>query len=88
MATNDARPEGRVVYVGPGRRGPRIFPLRGDEDHKMWRERQAAEMEEVCRNMLQQGLRLRQIVPVTMTNSFAGGSTDGAWLYFANNQAG
>ena len=85
MATNDGQPDCRVVYVGPGRRGVRIFPLRGVEGQNTWRERQAAEMEEVCREMLQQGLHLAHIVPVTMPNSFAGGSTEGAWLYFATN---
>jgi len=42
-------------------------------------------MEEVCREMLQQGLHLTHIVPVTMINALAGGSTEGAWLYFATN---
>ncbi len=85
MATNDTQPDCRVVYVGPRRQGARIFPLRGEENQKTWRERQAAEMEEVCRDMLQQGLHLTHIVPVTMTNARAGGSTEGAWLYFATN---
>ena len=85
MATNDDQINRRVVYVGPRRRGARIFPLQGVENQKTWRERQAAEMEEVCRDMLQQGFHLTHIVPVTMTNSFAGGSTEGAWLYFATN---
>ncbi len=85
MATNDAQPDCRVVYVGPSRRGMHIFPFRGDEGQKPWRDRQAAEMEVVCRDMLQQGLHLTHIVPVTMTNALAGGSTEGAWLYFATN---
>ncbi len=85
MATNNGQHDCRVVYVGPGRRGFRIFPFRGEEDEKTWRERQAAEMEEVCRDMLQQGLHLTHMVPVTMTNPLAGGSTEGAWLYFATN---
>lgn len=42
-------------------------------------------MEEVCREKLQQGFHLTHIVPVTMPNSFAGGSTEGAGLYFATN---
>lgn len=82
MATTDGQPDSRVVYVGPGRRGVSIFPLEGQ---KTWRERQAAEMEEVCRDMLPKGFHLTQIVPVTMTNAFAGGSAERAWLYFATN---
>ena len=85
MAANDNQPNCRVVYVGPGRRGLRLIPLRTFEEQKPWRERQAAEMEEVCREKLQQGLHLTHVVPVTMSNSFAGGSTEGAWLYFATN---
>ena len=85
MATNNGQPDCRVVYVGPGRRGLRIKPFRTYEEQKPWRERQAAEMEEVCREMLQQGLHLTHVVPVTMSNSFTGGSTEGAWLYFATN---
>ena len=42
-------------------------------------------MEEVCRDMLQQGFHLTHIVPVTMTNSFGGGFTEGVWPYFATN---
>ena len=83
MATNNDQPDCRVVFVGPGRRGVRILPLQGVEHQKAWRERQAAEMEEVCRSMQQQGLHLTHVLPVTMSNSFAGGSTEGAWLYFA-----
>ncbi len=82
MATNNDQPDCQVVYVGPSRRGVRISPLQGVEHQNAWRERQAAEMEEVCRSMQQQGLHLTHVVPVTMSNSFAGGSTEGAWLYF------
>ena len=85
MATNDDQPDCRVVYIGPGRRGIFLLPT---EDQKKWRERQAAEMEEACREMLRQSLHLTHIVPVKMTNAFAGGSTEGAWLYFATNKAG
>ena len=84
MATNDDQPNCRVVYVGPGRRSMQIFPLRRDEDQKTWRV-QAAEMEEVCREMLQQGLHLTHIVPVTISPASVGGFTEGAWLYFATN---
>ncbi len=85
MATNDAQPDCRVVYVGPTRRGARIFPLQGVENQKTWRERQAAEMEEVCREMLQQGLHLTHVVPVTSSRELRGGWTEGDWLYFATN---
>ena len=45
-------------------------------------------MEEVCRDMLQQGLHLTHVVPVTMTNAFEGGCTEGVCLYFAINNSG
>ncbi len=80
MATNNDQPDCQVVFVVPGRRGVRIFPLRGDEHPKTWRERQAAEMEEACRSMQQQGLHLTHAVPVTISNPFAGGSMEGSWL--------
>ncbi len=82
MATNNDQPDCQVVYVGPSRRGLRISPLQGVEHQNAWRERQAAEMEEVCREMRQPGLHLAHVGTGTMSNSFAGGSTEGAWLYF------
>ena len=86
MATNDARPSCRVVYVGTGRRPRRrIALLVIYEDERMWRQRLATEMEDVCREMLQQGLHLTHVVPVQSSRDLAGGWTEGAWLYFANN---
>ena len=81
MATNDAQPNCRVVYVGGRRRRHRIL----DEDERTWRQRLATEMEEVCREMLQQGLHLTHVVPVSRSGEFRGGWTEGAWLYFATN---
>ena len=48
-----------------------------------WRQRLATEMEEVCREMMRQGLHLTHVVPVTSSGEFRGGWTEGAWLYFA-----
>ncbi len=48
MATNDAQPDWRVVYVGTGRR-PRLRILNvglGYEDERTWRQRLATEMED------------------------------------------
>ncbi len=84
MAKNDALPDCRVVYVGEGRRARRKFVLPVSyEDERTWRQRLATEMEEVCREMLQQGLHLTHVVPVTSSAEFRGGWTEGAWLYFA-----
>ena len=86
IATNDAQPNCRVVYVGTGRRQRRRFPfLFSNEDERTWRQRLATEMEDVCREMLQQGLHLTHVVPVTSSRDLAGGWTEGAWLYFATN---
>lgn len=41
----------------------------------MWRHRQATEMEDVCRDMLQQGLHLSHVVPVISSRDLAGGWT-------------
>ena len=86
MATNDGQPNCRVVYVGGRKPWRRIASLPvGVEDDGPWRERLATEMEDVCREMLQQGLHLTHVVPVQSSRSLAGGSTEGAWLYFATN---
>ena len=86
MATNDALPDCRVVYVGSGRKpkfGVAFFT--SFEDERTWRQRQATEMEDVCRQMLEQGLRLSHVVPVKSSGEFRGGWTEGAWLYFASH---
>ena len=84
MATNDAQPNCRVVYVGSGRRRRSgILFFSGNEDEGTWRQRLAAEMEDACREMLQQGLYLTHVVPVNRSREFFGGWTEGAWLYFA-----
>lgn len=86
MATDDTRPDCRVVYVGTGRRSRfRVLFLSSYEEERSWRQRLAAEMEEVCREMLQQGLHLTHVVPVSSSRDMAGGWTEGAWLYFATN---
>ena len=54
------------------------------EDENTWRQRLAAEMEEVCGKMLQQGLHLTHVVPVTSSRELHGGWNEGAWLYFAS----
>ncbi len=86
MAMNDAQPDCRVVYIGTGRRpSRRIAGLTVSlEDERTWRQRLATEMEEVCREMLQQGLHLTHVVPVMSSSEFRGGWTEGAWLYFAS----
>ena len=88
MATNDAQPDCRVVYVGAGRGRKARFglPIPGYyQDERTWRQELATEMENRCREMLQQGLRLTHVVPVQSSRDFAGGWTEGAWLYFATN---
>ena len=86
MATDDARPNCRVVYVGSGRRANWKFLFAVSyETERTWRQRLATEMEDVCREMLQQGLHLSHVVPVTSSRDLAGGWTEGAWLYFATN---
>ncbi len=87
MATNDAQPDCRVVYVGTERRPRRRILNVGvsDEDERTWRQRSATEMEDVCREMLQQGLHLTHVVPVTSSRELRGGWTEGTWLYFATN---
>ena len=83
MATDDARPDCRVVYVGSGRRPKRkiLFSVSYEEE-RTWRQRLATEMEDICREMLQQGLHLSHVVPVTNSRDLAGGWTEGVWLYF------
>lgn len=72
------------VYVGSRRGQRRRFPLTFlNEDERIWRQRQATEMEDVCRDMLQQGLHLSHVVPVISSRDLAGGWTEGAWLYLA-----
>ena len=86
MVTDDPRPNCRVVYVGTGRKRKRKFLfVVSYEAELIWRQRLAAEMEDVCREMLQQGLHLSHVVPVTNSRDLAGGWTEGAWLYFATN---
>ena len=87
MATNDAQLDRRVVYVGTGRRLRfRFLDLRVyREDERAWRQRLATEMEDVCREMSQQGLHLTHVVPVQSSIQLHGGWTEGAWLYFATN---
>ena len=85
MAANDGQRECRVVYVGTGRRPKLRFLITlSYEDERLWRQRLAAEMEDVCREMLQQGLQLTQVVPVLSARELRGGWTEGAWLYFAS----
>ncbi len=85
MATNDAQRDCRVVYVGTGRRPRRRFLLPVlYEDENTWRQRLATEMEDACREMLQQGLHLTHVVPVASSEALRGGWTEGAWLYFAS----
>jgi hypothetical protein len=84
MASNEVEPGCRVVYVGTGRRSKPLFGLPIlPESEIVWHQRQAAEMEEVCVEMLQQGLHLTHVVPVQSSRDFRGGWTEGAWLYFA-----
>ena len=86
MASEDTQPDCRVVYVGTGRR-PRfkfLFYV-SYEDEQIWRQRLASEMEDVCREMLQQGLHLTHVVPVKSSADLRGGWTEGAWLYFATS---
>jgi len=84
MATNDAQPGCRVVYVGTGRIPKLIlgFPFSYEND-VTWHQRQAAEMEEVCGEMLKQGLHLTHVVPVQKSAEFRGEWTEGVWPYFA-----
>lgn len=83
-ASNGVQSDCRVIYVGTGRR-PR-FKMSffvSYEDESTWRQRLATEMEDVCREMIQQGLHLTHVLPVTSSSEFRGGWTEGAWLYFA-----
>ena len=84
MAANDNQTDCRVVYVGSGRRPKfRFLVTLSFEDERVWRQRLAAEMEDTCREMQQQGLHLTHVVPVVSSGEFRGGWTEGAWLYFA-----
>ena len=40
-------------------------------------------MEEVCREMVREDLRLFTVVPVKSSGDFKEGWTEGAWLYFS-----
>ena len=61
-ATNEVQTDSRVVYVGTGRR-PRfkISFLVSYQDERTWRQRLAIEMEDVCREMTEQGLHLTHV---------------------------
>ena len=85
MATNDAQPDCRVVFLETGRRARFRFLdfVSYSEDERTWRQRLAPEMEDVCREMLQPGLHLTHVVPVTRSQMLRGGWTEGALLYFA-----
>ncbi len=75
-----------MVYVGTGRRRRfRFFDITSySEDENTWRQRLATEMEDVYREMLQQGHNLTHVVPVTSSAALRGGWTQGAWLYCAS----
>ncbi|MDA0771126.1 MAG: hypothetical protein BZY79_03895 [SAR202 cluster bacterium Casp-Chloro-G4] len=86
MAMDNPQPDCRVVYVGTGRMQTwKFLFLSNYEDERTWRQRLATEMEDVCRDMLQQGLRLTHVVPVMSSRDLNGGWTEGAWLYFSAN---
>jgi len=83
LATNDAQPGCRVAYIGTGRTPKLIFGLPFSyENESTWRQRQAAEMEEVYGEMLRQGLHLTHVVPVQKSVDSEGSGPRGAWLYF------
>ena len=83
-ATNGVQSDCRVIYVGTGRKPKfRLAFLISYEDERTWRQSLASEMEEVCRDMMRQGLHLTHVVPVTSSGEFRGGWTEGTWLYFA-----
>ena len=84
MATDDAQPHCRVVFVGTGRKAThKLLFWAMYEGERTWHQRLATEMEDVCNEMLQRGLHLTQVVPVQKSSEFTGGWTEGAWLYFA-----
>lgn len=84
MSTIESQSKCRVIYVGSSRKLKfKFLFLTSYEDERSWREQLAAEMEEVCQDMLQQGLNLTHVVPVKSSRDLAGGWTEGAWLYFA-----
>lgn len=86
MATDNVQADCRVVYVGTGRRPKLKFLFFvWYEEERVWRQRLADEMEDVCREMLQQGFHLTHVVPVMSSRDLAGGWTEGAWLYFATS---
>jgi hypothetical protein len=78
--------DSRVIYVGsPRKRTERLFGLipRYEPEHE-WRQRLAAEMDDVCVEMGRRGLGLVQVVPVLSSVSMQGSWTEGAWLYFTS----
>ena len=86
MARDDSQPDFRVVYVGSARRPKfKLAFYVTYEDERIWRERLATEMEDVCRELVQQGLHLTHVVPVKNSADLRGGWTEGAWLYFATS---
>ena len=83
---SSAMGESRVIYVGsPRRRSQRLFGLipRYEPEHE-WRQRLAAEMDDICAEMGRRGLHLMQVVPVLSSVSMQGAWTEGAWLYFTS----
>lgn len=85
MVTDGLTPDCRVLYLGGRRPKWRILFAVSYEEEATWRQRLATEMEGVCREMLQQGLHLTHIVPVKSSKDFAGGWTEGVWLFFTTN---
>ena len=79
----------RVIYLGSGRIRRTGFAgwLGSFEPERVWRQRLAQEMEDVCQELARRGLRLIQVVPVLSAESFKGSWTEGAWLYFGDVDA-
>ncbi|MSQ32589.1 MAG: hypothetical protein EXR59_05110 [Dehalococcoidia bacterium] len=78
----------RVVYVGTGKKnkGPRW--LTGwwlYEDERVWRQRLAKEMEDMCAEMEKSGLKSSHVVPVLNAESMMGSWTEGVWMYFTKS---
>lgn len=75
----------RVVFVGTGRRSKGPGWLTGwwlYEDERIWRQRLAEEMEDMCVEMESKGLKLSHVVPVLKSESMKGSWTEGVWMYF------
>ena len=83
MATDNSQPDCRVFYLGGRRLRWRFLFAASYEEESTWRQRMATEMEDICREMLRQGLHLTHVVPVKSSRDLAGGWTEGVWLYFA-----